>query len=265
VDDFLLRVIAAALGIAIVAGPLGCFVVWRRIAYFGDAMAHAAILGVALSLAFDISTILGVLAVTAAVAVGISAMSRRSLGIDTLLGIAAHGSLALGIVAVSLAASRPVDLEAYLFGDLLAVNGRDLVLIWTGAILVLGLILWRWSALLMATLNPDLAHAYGISPGRENLGLMIALAVVVAVSIQVVGALLITAMLIIPAATARLLSRTPEQMALGACAAGVLAAISGLAVSWTLDTPTGPTIVSLTFAIFLLSAGIAGIWRRHSG
>ena len=264
-DDFLIRAGLAGVGVALAAGPLGCFVVWRRIAYFGDATAHAAILGVALSLAFSLSTMAGVLVVAVAMAIAVSTLSDRGIAMDTLLGVASYGGLAVGLVAVSLVSPRAVDIEAYLFGELLAVTRTDLAIIWGGAALVLGLLFWRWSALLTATLSPELARGAGIAPKREELVLMVALAIVVAVSIKVVGALLITAMLIIPAAAIRPFSRTPEQMAAGAALLGVGSVVTGLTASWYWDTPTGPTIVTLATLFFVLSSAAATVLSNKAG
>ncbi len=261
-DDFLTRAGVAGIGVALAAGPVGCFVVWRRIAYFGEATAHAAILGVALSLAFSISTVIGVLAVAVAMALAVSTLSGHGLAMDTLLGVAAHAGLAVGLVAVSLVSPRAVDMDAYLFGELLAVNRTDLVIIWGGGSIVLGLIAWRWSALLTATLSPELARGEGIDPDREQLVLTVALAGLVAVSIKVVGVLLITAMLIIPAAAARTFSRTPEQMAVGAALVGIAAVAGGLAGSWHWDTPTGPTIVTVAALLFAVSYSLGALRRK---
>ncbi|HSG55851.1 MAG TPA: metal ABC transporter permease, partial [Paracoccaceae bacterium] len=206
-DDFLIRAALAGVGVALAAALLGCFVVWRRMAYFGDATAHAAILGVALALGFSISVFAGVLGVSLAMALIITLLSARGQAMDTLLGVLAHSALAFGLVAVSFLPGVRVDLEAYLFGDILAVGRGDLAVIWGGAVLVAVLVGWRWQGLLTATLNPDLAWASGINPRREQVVLTLALAVVVAVAIKVVGALLITALLIIPAAAARTFCR----------------------------------------------------------
>lgn len=252
-DDFFLRATLAGIGVAIAAAPLGCFVVWRRMAYFGDATAHAAILGVALSLALSTSLLASVLTVSLLMAFTVSTLTDRGYAMDTLLGVIAHSALAIGLVAVSLIEGVRIDLMAYLFGDILAVGVNDLIIIWTGALLVLVLLAWRWSALLIATLNPDLAYASGINPKREQLVLTLALAVVVAVAIKVVGALLIAAMLIIPAATARPFSRTPETMAIIAISIGAVSAFGGLRGSYIWDTPTGPTIVCVAACLFILS------------
>ncbi|MEQ9122306.1 MAG: metal ABC transporter permease [Alphaproteobacteria bacterium] len=253
-DDFMVRAALAGVGMMLAAGPLGCFVVWRRMAYFGDATAHAAVLGVALALAFDVSVFWGVLATALLMAGTVSSLSGRGFGADTLLGVAAHSALALGLVAVSLLAGARVDLMGYLFGDILSVTTRDLALIWAGGVAVAGLMAWRWQRLLTATLDGDLAFASGVDPKRERLFLTLALALVVAAAIKVVGALLIGAMLLIPPATARAFARTPEAMALGAGALGAAAVVAGLAGSYWQDTPAGPSIVVAAAAGFLLAA-----------
>lgn len=253
-DAFLMRAAFAGLGVALAAAPLGCFVVWRRMAFFGDATAHAAILGVALSLTFEAPIFAGVLIAALGMGFAVSALGTRGHAMDTLLGVLSHSAIALGLVAVSFLSGVRVDLMAYLFGDILAVSRTDLMVIWGGAAAVLGLMWWRWSALLTATLSTDLAQASGINPKREQMILTLALALVVAVAIKVVGVLLIGAMLIIPAAAARPLSATPERMALWAVLLGAFAALFGLQLAFWLDTPTGPTIVAVAAASFALVA-----------
>jgi len=186
-------------------------------------------------------------------AVTVSGLSGRGYAMDTLLGVLAHCALALGLVAASFLSGVRIDLMAYLFGDILAVGKTDLVVIWGGVGSVLFLMGWRWSALLTSTLNPDLAHAAGIDPRREQLILTVALAIVVAVAVKVVGALLIVALLIIPAATARPYAKTPEHMVLIATIIGGLSAVGGLQMAYSFDTPTGPTIVCIAAVFFALS------------
>ncbi|MCB1334656.1 MAG: metal ABC transporter permease [Roseivivax sp.] len=256
-DSFLVRAALAGVGVALAAAPLGCFVVWRRMAYLGDATAHAAILGVALSLALNLPVIAGTLIVAVAVALGVARLSGRTLAADSLLGVMAYSGLAFGLVAVAALPPPRIDPMAYLFGDILSVGKGDLAVIWIGAALVLTLVWARWSALLTATLNADLAAAAGFNPRRESLWLTLALALVVAVAIQVVGALLISALLVIPAVTARGFARTPEQMAILAAALGVTAALGGLAVSYRLDTPTGPTIVCVAAVLFAVLGSLS--------
>ena len=168
-DDFMTRAMLAGVGVALAAAPLGCFVVWRRMAYFGDATAHAAILGVALSLAFELSIFPGVLFVSLLMALLVTYLTGRGYAMDTLLGVLAHSALAFGLVAVSFLSGIRIDLMAYLFGDILAVSRSDLLVIWSGALAVIGLVTWRWSALLTSTLSEELAYASNFNPKREQL------------------------------------------------------------------------------------------------
>ena len=252
-DDFFIRAGLAGLGLALAAGPLGCFVVWRRMAYFSDATAHAALLGVALALAFSFPTFLGVLIAGILIAAATLLTVNKAIATDTLLGVVAHSGLALGLVALSLTAASRIDLMAFLFGDILAVDVYDLLVIWIGSALVSALMIWRWRALLAATINADLAFASGINARNEQAILTLALAMTVAISIKVVGALLIGAMLIIPAASARGLVRSPEMMAFAAIVLGAGSALGGLSASYFWDTPAGPTIVAVAAVFFILS------------
>jgi zinc transport system permease protein len=261
-DDFMTRATLAGVGVALAAAPLGCFVVWRRMAYFGDATAHAAILGVALSLALEMSIFPGALAVALLMALTVTLLAGRGYAMDTLLGVLAHSALAFGLVAVSFLSGIRIDLMAYLFGDILAVSRSDIFVICCGAALVVGLIAWRWSPLLTATLNEELAYASGLDPKREQLILTLALAITVAVAIKVVGVLLIAAMLIIPAAAARGLARTPEAMAAIAAVIGAVCAVAGLQGAYLFDTPAGPSIVCVAALVFA-ALSVFG-WRGRS-
>lgn len=260
-DDFMMRATLAGIGVAFAAAPLGCFVVWRRMAYFGDATAHAAILGVALSLTFQMSIFTGALAVALIMALTVTLLAGRGYAMDTLLGVLAHSALAFGLVAVSFLSGVRIDLMAYLFGDILAVSRSDLLVIWGGAALVVALIAWRWSQLLTATLNEELAYASGFDPRREQLILTLSLAVTVAVAIKVVGVLLIAAMLIVPAAAARNLARSPESMALIAAGIGAFSAIAGLRAAFVFDTPAGPSIVCVAAVLFACLSVVG--WRTQ--
>ncbi|MGB0901703.1 metal ABC transporter permease [Halocynthiibacter sp.] len=260
-DDFLIRAILAAIGTGLAAGLLGCFVVWRRLAYLGDATAHAAILGVALALAFGTSALTGVLGISVLMALLLSTLAGRHLNHDSLLGVLAYSALATGLVTVSLMQGVRIDLSAWLFGEILAVSKADLALIWAGSLAICALILTRWQNLLTATLSPDLAQASGISPKREELILTLALALVVAVAIKIVGALLIGALLIIPATAARPLARSPETMALFATSIGASSGLIGILLSAQYDTPAGPTIICVAAGAFFLSWALAPLIR----
>jgi zinc transport system permease protein len=230
-------------------------------AYFGDATAHAAILGVALALGLAVSVFAGVLGIALLMAALIWVLSRRGFAMDTVLGVLAHGALAIGLFAVALTPGARMNLEVYLFGDVLTVGRGDLAVIWGGGALVVGVLVWRWQRLVTATVSPDLAYAAGIDPEREGLVLTLLLAMTVAVAIKVVGALLITALLIIPAAAARSFARTPEQMAVAAMGIGGLSALGGMALAFRLDTPVGPSIVVVAIALFALAQGLRGAVR----
>ena len=259
IDAFLILSAMAGIGLTLATGPLGAMVVWRRMAYFGDATSHAAILGVALALATDLPILAGTLVVALAMAVTVATLAAKGWAMDTTLGVLAHSALAFGLVAVSFFPSVRTDLSAYLFGDILFVTLQDAALVWLGSALVLALLIWRWQALLTATLNEDLAYASGVRPDRERLILVIALALVVAVSLKVVGALLVAALLIIPAAAARGFARSPEAMAVGASLIGIGSVIGGLALSVWQDTPAGPSIIVMAAGLFMLSS----LWARR--
>lgn len=256
-DDFLVRALAAGLGVALVAGPLGCFVVWRRMAYVGDTMAHASLLGIALGLILGLDLGLGVLAVTAAVALLLAGLQgQRRLASDTLLGILAHGSLSIGLVAVSFLETVRLDLMGYLFGDILAVSTADLLWVWGGGAAVLAGLAAIWRPLLAVTVDPDLAAAERAAPGWTQMAFVLLIACTIAIAMKIVGVLLITALLIIPAATGRRGARTPEGMAALAAGSGALAVIGGLSLSIAADTPSGPSVVVAALTLFVASLAL---------
>lgn len=258
-DDFFTRALIAGVGVAIVAGPLGCFVIWRRLAYLGDTLAHAALLGVALSFLLNINITLAVFGLSVVVSLALVAMQYRSeLPSDALLGMLSHSALAIGLVALALMDGVNFDVTALLFGDILAVSHRDLALIGTGAALVLAGVFLIWRRLFAATVDPQLAAAEGMRPERSNLIFMLLMATTIAISIKIVGVLLITALLIIPAAAARRISTSPEQMAVLASLIGVLSIFGGLFGSLRWDTPSGPSIVVAATAIFVLAMSPIG-------
>ncbi|SCB45307.1 zinc transport system permease protein [Rhizobium miluonense] len=253
-DDFFLRAIVAGVGLALTTGPLGCFIIWRRMAYFGDTISHSALLGVALSLLFQLNLTLSVFAVAALVSILLLFLQRRqALSADALLGILSHATLAIGLVIVAFMSWVRIDLIAFLFGDILAVSQSDIAVIWGGGILVLAALIWLWRPLLASTVNPELAEAEGLRPERARLFFMLLMAVVIAIAMKIVGILLITALLIIPAATARRFAGTPETMAIFASLLGAVAVVGGLFGSLRYDTPSGPSIVVAALVLFIIS------------
>ncbi|MEN8214877.1 MAG: iron chelate uptake ABC transporter family permease subunit [Pseudomonadota bacterium] len=263
-DDFLWRALIGGIGIALIAGPLGCFIVWRRMAYFGDTLAHSALLGIALGFLLNsviqlkLNTLLTLSTLTVCITIAILLVilqSQKRLATDTLLGILAHSALSLGLVALAFLQGEGlrIDLYAYLFGDLLAVTRLDLYWIYGGAGMTLLCLIFIWQPLLSITVHEELAQVEGIPVAWVRLLFMLMVALVIAVAMKIVGILLITSMLIIPAATARSFARTPEQMAILASLIGSIAVAMGLYLSWHWDTPTGPSVVVAASFLFMLT------------
>ena len=253
-DDFLIRALVAGGLIAIAASPLGCLVVWRRMAYFGDATSHAGLLGVAVGLALGLPMIVGVVMLAGAMALMVTYATRRGqYAMDTMLGVFAHSALAIGLVAASLLPGVRINLVEALLGDILRVTWTDIYIMAGGAAVILVIMVWRWRSLLNATLHPDLMVAEGGSITVDRLVFTLTLALFVALAMKLVGVLLITAMLILPAAAARPLARSPEQMVLLAAGIGLASVAAGLWFSWETDAQTGPAIVMMSAAAFVVT------------
>lgn len=253
-DDFFTRALLAGIGVALVAGPLGCFVVWRRLAYFGDTLSHAALLGVALAFLFEINITLAVFAVSAIVALSLLLLQRRAaLSGDALLGLLSHSALAIGLVVLAFMTWIRFDLMGFLFGDILSVSKFDIAVIAAGGATVLAILAVIWRPLFAGTVNRELAQAEGMNPDRTNVIFMLLVAAVIAISMKIVGVLLITALLIIPAAAARRFASGPEQMGILAGIIGAVAVVGGLFGSLEWDTPAGPSIVVAALGLFVLS------------
>jgi zinc transport system permease protein len=256
-DEFIVLALVAGVGVAVVMGPLGVFVVWRRMAYFGDTLAHSGLLGVALGLALGINVTAGIVIVCGAVAVLLVFLRRGGrLADDTLLGILSHGSLSLGLIAVAMMEAVRIDLVSYLFGDVLAVSPGDIVGIYVGGGIALAALIALWRPLVAISVHEELARVEGVPIFRVQLAFMLLIALVIALAMKVVGILLVTSLLIVPAAAARRLARTPEAMAVLAAAIGVAAVMLGLAGSLAWDLPTGPAIVAASVALFALGAAL---------
>jgi len=265
-EDFVWRALLGGLGVAVVAGPLGCFVVWRRMAFVGAAISHAALLGVALGLLLGANLTLGILAAGGAAAAGIAALEeRRGFSGDALLGIVAHATLAVGLVVLAFLEGVRVDLMGYLFGDILAVTRGDLLWIYGGGAAALAVLAAIWRPLLAVTIQKEVAEAEGVREGAVRLAFLLLIALVVAIAMKVVGVLLVHALLIIPAAAARPFARTPEGMAGLAVGAGTLSVLGGLWASFRWDTPSGPSVVAAATVLFLASLAAGALRRRAAG
>tara|TARA_B100001142_G_scaffold275549_1_gene284032 strand:+ start:1208 stop:2011 length:804 start_codon:yes stop_codon:yes gene_type:complete len=253
-DDFFIRALIAGVGIAIIAGPLGCLVIWRRLSYFGDTLSHSALLGVTLAYAFSINITLSVFVISSIVAILlINLQTRTKLAGDSLLGLLAHSTLAIGLVLIGFLSSIRFDLMGLLFGDILAVTTEDITLVWIGGIIILGILYYIWKSIFSATVNYDLAAAEGMRPEISNFIFTLLLAAVIALSIKMIGALLITGLLLIPAAIARNLSNSPKQMIIISVLAGIASVVIGLFTSLELNTSSGPSIIVVSLALFVLS------------
>lgn len=264
-DSFILRAFVAGVGIAACMGPLGAFVVWRRMAYFGDTLAHSALLGVALGFLLGINVSLGIVATCVLLAILLVILrQQRGLADDTLLGILSHSALSLGLVAIAFMETLRVDLVSYLFGDILAVGTTDIYMIYVGGIAAVGLMAVLWRPLLSITVHEDLARVEGVPVLRTQIAFMLLIAVVIALAMKVVGILLVTSLLIIPAAAARQFAHTPLQMGLLASLIGCLAVGLGLQGSLIWDLPSGPAIVVAAAALFCVSLVVRPkrIWLR---
>ena len=253
-DDFLIRAFVAGIGLALITGPLGCFVVWRRLSYFGDTLAHSALLGVVIAYALSFNIVLSVFLISGIISLALLYLQKKTyLPNDALLGLLAHSVLAIGLVLLGILSFIRIDLMGLLFGDILSVNTTDLLIIWIGGCIVMVLLLLIWRPLFAGTVNLELAKAEGLNPEFANAIFTLLIAAVIAISIKIVGILLITGLLIIPASASRNLSSTPVQMAVIASIIGVISVILGLYSSITWNSSTGPTILSLSLGIFVLT------------
>ncbi len=253
-DDFFIRALIAGLGVAIVTGPLGCFTIWRRLSFFGDTLAHSALLGVTLALSFEMNISFAVFLVSAVVAIFLINLQRvTNLPGDALLGLLAHSTLALGLVTISFLSFIRFDIMGLLFGDILSVNNLDILIIWLGGVVILITLKIIWKPLFASTVNYDLAQAEGMNPDRVNIIFTLLMAAIIAISIKMVGLLLITGMLIMPAAMARNLSDNPIMMVFIASVGGMLSVLIGLFASLEFNSPSGPSIIVAALSLFLLS------------
>jgi zinc transport system permease protein len=253
-DDFIVRAFAAGIGLAFITGPLGCFIVWRRLSYFGDTIAHSALLGVVIAYALDFNLIIAVFVVSCLLALSLLFLQRRTnLPDDALLGLLAHSVLAIGLVLLGILSFIRIDLMGLLFGDILSVNVTDLLFVWIGGGIVLIVLILIWRPLFAGTVNLELAKAEGLNPDLANAIFTLLIASVIAISIKIVGILLITGLLIIPASASRNLSSTPIQMVIISSIIGVASVVLGIQTSMIWNTPTGPTILTITLGVFILT------------
>ena len=253
-DDFFIRALVAGIGVAFVTGPLGCFVIWRRLSYFGDTLAHSALLGVTLAFTMEFNIAISVFIISSMIAlILIQLQKKTNLPGDALLGLLAHSSLAVGLVVIGFLTFIRFDIMGLLFGDILAVNEIDLLIIWFGGALILLILKFIWKPLFASTVNHELAEAEGMNPDKVNAIFTVLLAAIIAISIKIVGLLLITGMLIMPAAMGRNISNNPSQMVKFSIIGGLLSVLIGLFASLQINTPSGPSIITAALILFCLT------------
>ena len=253
-DDFFIRALIAGIGIALVTGPLGCFIIWRRLSFFGDTLSHSALLGVTIAFFFELNIAFSVFLISSAIALILLKLQKTTkLPGDALLGLLAHSSLAVGLVVIGFLTTIRFDIMGLLFGDILAVNEIDLLIIWIGGALILLILKFIWKPLFASTVNHELAEAEGMNPDKVNAIFTVLLAAIIAISIKIVGLLLITGMLIMPAAMARNVSNNPNQMVKLSIIGGLLSVIIGLFSSLEINTPSGPSIITAALVLFCLT------------
>lgn len=261
-DHFLFRAGLAGIGIALLAGPVGCFLVWRRMAYLGDTLAHSALLGVSLALLFQINLPLSVFCITLLLSCAFLFLQRVSFfSSDSLLGILSHAALAFGLLCLSLITWLRVDVMSFLLGDILAVSRTDLIIIFCACFSVLGTLIWLWRPLFAVTVHKELADAEGIASFRINLIFLMMTSAIIAIAMKILGILLITALMIIPAITARRFCANPEKMAVLSAGIGVLSVIGGLCASALWDLPSGPSIVASATLLFVVTFFLGGVLK----
>ena len=264
IEPFIIKGLIAGVIVALVAGVMGCFVVWRRMAYFGDSLAHSALLGIALGIALGVNHNLSVIMLCSLFAlILVWLQQKRIFATDTLLGILAHASLSIGVITISIL-EQIIDLHSYLFGDILTVGNDQIWWLVIGGGSVLGVLIYNWSSLVLMTIDEDLAQAENVPVARYQMLLMFLMTIVVAISIKIVGILLIASLLIIAPAASRQLSKSPEMMAMIACLIGVISVVIGMYFSFELDTPSGPTIVAALAALFVISLPISRITTKKN-
>jgi zinc transport system permease protein len=261
-EDFMIRAVLSGVALSLVSGPVGCFILWKKLAYFGDTLAHSALLGVALAFFLHIDAIAGVFAIAVLVSILLIALRRILIfSGDAALGILSHSALAFGLIAISITASGKVHLNSLLFGDILAVSSNDVWVSIGVATIILAVLLWQWHSLIAHTVSSDIARVERIGSAGSELLFMVLCSGLVAIAMKITGVLLISALLILPAAIARIFARSPEMMAALAALFGVASIIGGLLMSLEYDLPSGPSIIAASASYFVAALVISRLLR----
>jgi zinc transport system permease protein len=251
-EPFLQRALLAGLFVGVTASAIGVYVVVRRAAFFGDALSHASLAGVAVGVLAGLPPLLTAGVVAVGIALGLRRLERgERLALDTILGFVLPFFLAVGIVLMSFTPGYQPELIAFLFGSILGVSWGNVIAIGGISVVVAALLIGFRRKLLFAAFDPDGARVQGIAVDRVYTLAYALLALVVIASLRVVGIVLVNALLVVPAATAKLVSSSMQRMLWLAPVFGTLAVLAGLAVSYAVDIPSGPAIVLVTGILFL--------------
>ena len=263
-DDFLVRSVIAGLIMVVIAAPMGCLMVWQRLAFLSDTLGHAAVMGVGLGLLLEVTPVFGVLAVALLIVFSLNRVNSFNSALsETTLAIISHTGLAGGIILVGLLPAQSVNLEAILFGDLLATTSADLTRLLITTVVLLLLLLHHWRSFVAVSVSREIAQAEGIEVRKVQFLMYIMIALLVAVMMKVMGVLLIAAMLVIPTTSARLFSRSPEQMVAVSALYGLGALVGGISSSFQFDWQTGPAIVVSATMLLLVTLAITRIFKSH--
>lgn len=262
-DDFLVRSMLAGVIMVVIAAPMGCLMVWQRLAFLGDTLGHAAVLGVGIGLMLQVKPIFGVMLIVIVLVVSLSRVSSFNNALtETTLAIISHTGLAAGIILLGFIPDRNINLEAILFGDLLAISIGDLKVLLITTMVLLACLIGQWRSFVAVSVSREIAQAEGIEVRKAQFSMYAMIALLVAIMIKVMGVLLIAAMLVIPTTSARLFSRGPEQMVVISGIFGLGALFGGLAGSYQFDWQTGPSIVVCATLLLLVSLIIRKVFSR---
>jgi zinc transport system permease protein len=262
IESFMLRALLAALFLAPLCALLGVFVTARKMAFFSDTIAHAALMGVAIGLWLGmVEPTIPMVLFSLMVAMGMIWLKQNTdLLSDTIMALLLSGSVAAGLIIFNLQNATPGIIHSFLFGDILAVSNFDVWLAGCLWLVVGAGVFWKLSALTLLTAQEEVAHVCGVRVKALNYVFVVVLTLAVATSIRLLGIILVTSLLVIPAATARNLSCNLRQHILLSVLVGLIGGLGGIALSYRYDVASGPTIVLTCIAMFVVSL-LVRQWR----
>ena len=252
-DPLLLKLFFAGFGIAISAAVIGVFVLWKKMAYFSDAISHATIFGLAFAAIIEVMPIYGVIFCSIIFCLLMFYLAHQKFySNDVVIGISSYILLALGLILIAVF-SVNVNLHLYLFGDLLVINNSDIFLIYFSLIIVLIAVFCGYKKMLMICINDDLAKISGIKTDKIQLQFLLLLAFLVAILVKIIGILLITSMLVMPAAIARIYAKNPLAMIILSIIFAIISVALGIISAFIFDLPIAAAIISLMAVILIFS------------